>query len=159
MTKYIELSNAFAAQQHEEREYWQGLQVKASQIAAGFGSYLGLESPTYDNMKGGKVRYIQLRKKDGAEEAHFTQLEGANASIHFDVTIALESEPGVFPKEIVRIPLKIGKSAQGFVSWSDEINISSRIELDSNDWTDLYDQMFARLQEHLSRRAALEVYD
>lgn len=156
MTKYSELSNAFAMQQQANLEYWQGLQIKAAQITAGFGGYLGLDSSTYKDLKGGQVPYIQLRKHGGAEEVHFTALEGTKGAIHFDVAVTLESEPGVFPKSIVCIPLKIGQANQELVVWSDETDISSRIDLGSIDYSALHGQMFERLKEYLSARPALE---
>lgn len=155
MTKYGELSAAFAMQQQANLDYWQGLQIKAAQITAGFGDYLGLESRTYEDLKGGNVNYIQLRKHGGTEEVHFTELEGGKGAIHFAVAVTLESEPGVFPKSVFSIPLKIGKADQVLVVWSDETEISSRIELDLIDYSALYGQMFDRLKDYLSTRPTL----
>lgn len=157
MTKYTQLRDAFGVQREEERQYWQSLQLKAAQLTSGLRLFLELPSSTYKDLSGKAVNYIQLRKHGGKEEVHFTNLEGAMGAIEFDIAVTLEVEEGAFPKSIVSIPFKIGKTDEAFAVWSDTTDVAGRIPFDSSDHDEIYEQIFQKLKNYLSQRPKFEL--
>lgn len=159
MSRYEELCRDFEDQDKAAIEYWQGLQLKAVQIANGLCVYLEYPEKDYLDLEGGgKSPYVYVTQRGEKDEVeHFTRLQGSNGAIDFDILITLESAAGVFPKNLVRMPMHIG-SVDGILRvWSDTPDVKTDIvPTQPSSYDLLYKQIFDALKSHLSVRPRLQ---
>ncbi len=153
MSKYEELCSALSEQTQAEQNYWQALQMRAAQLAAGLWKYLEYPSQTFKDHDGkGPTPYVALTKPGEDKECHFPYLPGSKGAIQFDLVVTLEEEPGLFPKSKVRFNFNIGSTGEVLRVWDDSGTVDVEMAIGSEGNEEVYAQIFEGLKTFLSSR-------